>query len=74
MAVCPENALIESGIDSVVVASIVTWDRPMGVVVPKDDGVDVPLTAPAKTAKGVDEISCLGERVWNVALSDDTST
>ena len=44
-------ARIESGIAPEEEASIVTTEFPIGVVVPKDEGVEVPLTAPASWAK-----------------------
>ena len=47
-AACPKNARIESGIEAVDVASIVTTDNPIGVVVPKEEGRVAPLTASLK--------------------------
>lgn len=42
----------ESAVAAVEVDSIETTDVPNGVVVPKDDGVVEPLTAPLNRAKG----------------------
>ncbi len=61
-------------IDEVVVASIVTCEEPMGVVVPNIDGVVVPLTAPAYSANDAAEILWRGDNVSNVELSDEAST
>ena len=56
------------------VASIVTVEFPIGVVVPKEDGVVLPLTAEATRAKAADEIRCLGESVCEESLSEETAT
>ncbi len=47
LASWPAAARIERGIAEVEVASIVTCELPIGEVVPKEDGVVVPETAPA---------------------------
>ena len=72
-AVCPVEARINKGMEDVVVASTVTRAFETGVVVPNDDW-PTPLTAPAIWAKTAEEICCLGERVSNVASSEEAST
>ena len=67
-------ARIVSGILLVDVASIVTCELPIGVVVPKVDGVVVPETAPASCANDALEIRWRGERVSEESLSSETST
>ena len=54
------------------VASTVTCDNPMGVVVPNVDGVVLPLTAPARNAKLAADSCWRGESVSKLLLSDDT--
>lgn len=72
-AIWPERARIESGIDEVVVASIVSTESDAGVVVPNDDCV-VPET-PLETCENADDVtSCRGESVSNVVPFDETST
>ena len=56
------------------VAWIVTWELAIGLVVPNEDGVEVPLTALASWAKATEVILCLGDRVSKVILSDEAST
>jgi len=58
---------------SVVVASIVTWERPMGEVVPKVEGVVVPLTALANLAKAAAVICCRGDKILKLESVDETS-
>ena len=56
-------ARIASGITDVDVASIVTCVFAKGVVVPNDDGVEVPLTACANRAKGAAPMRWRGDNV-----------
>ena len=58
---------------SVVVASIVTWERPMGEVVPKVEGVVVPLTAPDNSLNAEAAILCRGARLSKAVLLEETS-
>ena len=46
----------------------------MGEVVPKEDGVVLPLTAPASSAKEAAATRCRGDNVSKLLLSDDAST
>ena len=73
-AACPRKARIASGTDAVDVASIVTTERPIGVVVPNEDGRVAPLTASLSCAKAAALTLCRGESVWNDELSEETST
>ena len=71
---CPEALRIESGTAPEEDASIVTTEFPIGVVVPKDDGVDVPLTAPASWAKTAEAICWRGDNFSNPESVEETST
>ena len=61
-------------IELVDVASIVTTELAIGEVVPNEDGVVVPLTAPDSWENADASMRCRGESVWNEKLSEDTST
>ena len=63
-----------SGIESVLVASMVTTDKPIGVVVPKVEGVLVPLTASDRIEKLEAPRRWRGESVSKVESSEETST
>ena len=63
-----------SGIDSLLVAAIVTKEFVAGVVVPKTDGGGVPTTAPATCANAAEVTCWRGESVSNVLLLEDAST
>lgn len=63
----------ESAVVFVEVATTETTDVPNGVVVPKDDGVVDPLTAPLNFANGAALTRCRGASVWKSELSDETS-
>ena len=65
---------MESGIALVEDASMVTTEFPIGVVVPNDEGVEVPLTAPDIWEKAVAVMSRRGDRVSKVELSEETWT
>ena len=54
-------------------ADMVTTELVIGVVVPKED-CPIPETAPASSANTVEFICCLGERVSDELLSEETST
>ena len=56
------------------VASMLTWEFPIGVVVPKDEGVVVPLTAPASWAKAAAEICWRGDNFSKPESVEETST
>jgi len=71
---CPDAARIESGIAFVDEDSIVITEFPIGVVVPKDEGVEVPLTAPASWAKAAAVICWRGDSFSKLELSEETST
>ena len=74
LAVWPDEARRVSGIESVVVASTVTWERPIGVVVPKVEGVVVPETPSERSEKAEAAMRWRGEKVTKEELSEETST
>ena len=63
LAICPNATRIESGIAFVEDASIVTTEFPIAFAVPKVDGEDVPLTAPASCVNALEVICLRGENV-----------
>jgi len=63
-----------SGVAFVEEASIVTTEFPIGLVVPKVEGVDVLETALASSAKAEAAIRCRGAKFSKVTLSSETST
>ena len=65
---------MEIGMALVEDASMVIIEFPIGVVVPKVDGVEVPETAPANCEKADAEILCLGDKVSELELLEETST
>ena len=62
------------GMALVVDASIVTTELSIGLVVPKEEAVEVPETALLNLANAVALIRCRGYNVRNVESSEETST